>query len=559
MTINSPARPRLADQVLQQAKENYTLGLSPAGEPVAAGVDGRQYKLGSIGSLSGKRAAEPFLEQLAGLAYGSGLGAVARAPLEQALTVLRTLAAKGPTLTPTRPEAQGPGKVCDFSDVDVADQVRAEHGADLRYCVQTRNWLVFAQGRWQPDGLAALGRVEETVLTLVGQNPTDPKAAMMKAQQRLESVLRNLRHKDGISVSEEDLDTQPMLLNALNGTIDLRTAELRPHDRSELHTKTVAAEYHPDAMCPIWVSFLHVACGGDLELIAYLHRALGYSLTGRISAQCFFFVCGIGQNGKTTMLEMVRRLLDGYAVSIDARVLLASGESDHPAAKADLRGARFVVASEPNQGQTWNEGLVKSLTGSDELRARWMGQNFFRFNPTHKLWFAANNEPTLTSVEKAMRRRLRLIPFTAVIPDGQRDDDLPAKLWTEREGILAWLVQGCQAWLTEGLGTAGLIEAATDSYFAEQDRVGRFLHEAFIIGSVDDPNFWTESTSVFASWQRWCLREGVQPKDPSWLNRHLADKGLLCAAKTVTRRRHILGLRALGLPAALPGRTDALR
>lgn len=194
-------------------------------------------------------------------------------------------------------------------------------------------------------------------------------------------------------MSVNDLDAAPMLLNAPNGTIDLRTAELRPHEGGELHSKSVAAEYHPDATCPTWLSFLLMVCGGDHELVAYLHRALGYSLTGLTNAQCFFFVFGIGQNGKTTMFELVRSLLGGYGLSIDARVVLASGENDHPTAKADLRGARFVIASEPNEGAAWNEGLVKSLTGGDQLRARRMGQNFFRFTPSHKLWFAANHAP----------------------------------------------------------------------------------------------------------------------------------------------------------------------
>jgi len=324
--------------------------------------------------------------------------------------------------------------------------------------------------------------------------------------------------------------------------------------RDDLHSKSVAAAYDPAATCPTWLSFLQFVCGGDPELVAYLHRALGYSLTGLTTAKCLFFVFGIGQTGKTTLFELIRRLLGGYAVSIDARVVLASGESDHPTAK----GARFVVASEPNEGAAWNEGPVKSLTGGDQLRARRMGQDFFRFDPTHKLWFAANHQPTLSSVGKAMRRRLRLVPFSAPISDSRRDDKLPDKLWEEREGILAWLVVGCQAWLAQGLGSATAIEAATDGYFAEQDRVGRFLLETFTTGSTDDPRYWTESATVFARWQQWCAGEGIQAKDPSWLNRHLAERGLPCAAKTVTRRRHILGLRVLSPPAVLPLSLDAL-
>ena len=157
-----------------------------------------------------------------------------------------------------------------------------------------------------------------------------------------------------------------------------------------------------------------------------------------------------------------------------------------------------------------------------------------------------------------MRRRLRLVPFNARVQDSQRDDNLPDKLWAEREGILAWLIQGCQTWLAEGLGSATAIEAATDGYFADEDRVGRFLLETFTTGSAADPQYWTESAKVFAKWQQWCLGEGIRAKDQSSLNRHLADKGLRFAAKTMTRRRDILGLRALALPAALPSFPKAL-
>ena len=266
---------------------------------------------------SGRRAAAPFLEQLAGLAHGAGLGAIARAPLEQALTVMRTLAAQGPVLTPPPPgtDATQTSQARDFSDVGVANQVLIDHGADLRYCVESRQWLVYKEGvwEWEPDDLAALDRVEATVIALVSQCPTGPKAEMLKSQQRLEAALRNLRHKGGVRISVNDLDSDPMLLNALNGTIDLRSGQLRPHDKRELHSKSVAAAYDPAAACPTWLSFLLVACGGDPELVAYLHRALGYSLTGLTTEQCFFFLYGGGQTGKSTLLEMLRRLLRGYA------------------------------------------------------------------------------------------------------------------------------------------------------------------------------------------------------------------------------------------------------
>lgn len=276
----------------------------------------------------------------------------------------------------------------------------------------------------------------------------------------------------GIPVLPGELDRDPWLLNVKNGTVDLRTGELRPHKRDDLITKIVPVEYDSEASCPTWLAFLNRIMDGNERLIAFLQRAAGYSLTASTQEQCFFLLYGTGANGKSVFLTTLLAVMGDYGIQAAPDLLLAKSGESHPTEVADLFGARLVVATETEAGRRLAENLVKQHTSGDRLKARFMRQDFFEFEATFKIWLATNNKPIVKGTDYAIWRRIKLIPFTVTIPPEERDKSLPAKLRQELHGILAWAVQICLEWQKYGLNEPQEVTAATCAYRDEQDILG---------------------------------------------------------------------------------------
>ncbi len=257
--------------------------------------------------------------------------------------------------------------------------------------------------------------------------------------------------------------------------VDLRTGILVPHRRTDANTKIATAT--PRGECPAWQDFLGTVTRGDAELEAYLQRVVGYCLTGVTSEHALFFLYGTGANGKSVFVTTVSGSRVGYATFAPMDSFMAAMGERHPTDMAGLRGARLVTATETEQGRRWAESKLKTLTGGDKITARFMRQDFFEFIPQFKLIIAGNHKPAIRNVDEAMRRRLHLIPFTVTIPPNQRDQKLPEKLLAERDGILAWAVDGCREWQRIGLKPPAAVAAATKEYFEAEDSLGRWLDE----------------------------------------------------------------------------------
>lgn len=287
----------------------------------------------------------------------------------------------------------------------------------------------------------------------------------------------------GIAVHHTALDSAPWLLNCRNGTIDLKTGTPHPHDRAQLLTKQIDVDYDPAAPAPRWARFIERITDGDPELATYMQRAAGYTLTGDVSEQCLFFCYGNGANGKSTYVETLAALLGNFWLKAPTEMLMQqrSGGGGVPNDVARLPGARMVVAAEVSEGGRIDEAKVKDLTGGDTLIARFMRAEFFEFRPVFKLWLYGNHKPQIRGTDNGIWRRIRLIPFTATIPEAERDPALAEKLRVELAGILAWAVRGCLAWQAEGLTAPVAVKAATDTYRAEMDAIGAFLLDSCTI------------------------------------------------------------------------------
>lgn len=388
-----------------------------------------------------------------------------------------------------------------LTDRGNARRVIQRHGADLRYCHPWRKWLVWTGSNWKTDDTAeAIRRVKETTahtFTWATSRLSSPDLAndpdrtntvtkltalvahCMKWEDHRATgdCLHEMSSEAFVPILPNQLDADPWLYNAANGTLDLRTGELRPHQRHDYITKMAPVNYAADAASPLWERFLHRIMDGNASLIDYLQRVVGYTLTGDVSEQALWFLYGTGQNGKSVFLSTLLKLFGDYGMQAVSELLMQRKHEQHPTERADLFGKRIVCTIETDEGKRIAESLMKQLTGGDKMRVRRMREDFWEFDPTHKLFLAANHKPTIRGTDFAVWRRIKLVPFAVTIPKEERDKELPEKLKAELPGILAWAVRGCLAWQRDGLQEPEEVTDATSAYKREQDILERFLAE----------------------------------------------------------------------------------
>lgn len=438
-----------------------------------------------------------------------------------------------------------------LTELGMARRLVATHGDTIRYAPQLGHWLVWDGRRWAEDvtGKVML-KAKAVVDELHGEalKDADRRQDLIKAWQRfqtdarLRAIASLATTEPGIPVLVDELDADPWLLNVENGIIDLRTGTLRPHDPNGLHTKFVPAMFDPDAACPTWERFLWEVFDGDSDVIDFVQRFSGYSLTGSVKEQMFVFCHGNGSNGKSTMLDVLRNLAGDYGVHIATSIITMSRHEQHPTGLMDLRGARLVTTVETEKDVKLAESLVKSLTGGDHIRARRMRQDFVEFSPSHKLWVAGNELPRITGTDYGIWRRIALVPFLQEFKGDRKDGDLPDKLAREFDGILAWVIRGCLEWQRDGLKVPSRVKAATDTYRTSQDHIGRFLADICV---VDDYAYVT-TTDLRAAYEAWCEEEGETPMNATALGRELTLRGFARGPqKGASRTRVRLGLGLL--------------
>lgn len=414
------------------------------------------------------------------------------------------------------------------TDLGNARRLVEAHGHDLRYVPQLGRWFAWDGRRWSEDITGETSRrAKHTAELMLDQARAGADEKLFRWGLRSQSAgsIHNMislaSTEPGIPALIDDLDADPYLLVVRNGTLDLRNGQLHPHRRQDLITKLVNIGYELDAPSPTWQRFLMDVFDGDQELIGYLQRFAGYSITGDVSEQVMIFAHGSGRNGKTTLLNALRDVAGDYGIQLDPSVLVAADHDQHPTGLTDLRGARFVATVETEQGRRLNESLVKQLTGGDPIRARRMRQDYFEFTPSHKLWFAGNHLPRISGTDVGIWRRLALVPFHVEFPPGRADKNLPAKLAAEAPGILAWAVRGCLEWIERGLDTPALITRATTSYRASQDHIGRFLGECCVAGDT----FYVAAGDLRRAYEEWCTQQGERPWAAQAVGRELTSRG----------------------------------
>ncbi len=359
-------------------------------------------------------------------------------------------------------------------------------------------------------------------------------ARTSQSHAKLTNTLNLAKADPRIRVSPEDLDADPMLLNLPNGTADLKACKFYPRDEDDRSrvTKVTQAAYDESARCPRWEQFLgevfiDKAGQPDPELIAYVQRAVGYSLTGEISEHALFLLHGRGSNGKTVFLETLSHVLGDYAQHIDFVALLAEpGGRQKRGPNEDvarLRGSRFVVASEADSGARFSESTVKRLTGGDAISAEFKYGHQFTFKPSHKLWLAVNDKPQVRDQSHGFWRRIKLLPLRAKFLPPERaeagakvmDKKLPEALRMEASGILMWALEGLEEWIEKGLGTCQAVSQETDSYRMEEDPLADFLGAKCEL----EADALAPCGELYASYAKYCEDAGEKPFSPNAFGR----------------------------------------
>ncbi len=401
------------------------------------------------------------------------------------------------------------------TDTGNAERLVGRHGHDLKY-VYGIGWFVWNGTHWRRDKTGEVERrAKETVRSIHEEaakvaNDEERRqlakwAITSESVSRIRAMISLAMSEPGVPIEKvEELDRDPWLLNLLNGTLDLRTGELRDHRREDLITKLAPVEYDNHAEALIWEAFLETVVP-DEDTRRFLQRAVGYSLTGVVGEKVLPCLLGRGDTGKTTFIEAVMDLLgDDYAAPAAPDLLLSKRGTSHPTELADLLGKRFVPTVEVEEGRRLAESLVKQLTGGDRIKARYMREDFFEFRPTHKVWLAANHPPIIRGGDDAIWNRVKKVPFNVVIPKERQDRGLREKLRAESAGILAWAVRGCLEWQRDGLGEPGEVAAATAEYREDMDTFAEFLSEKCVLGAEE----WVPVTKLRRTYADWCRDTG---------------------------------------------------
>jgi len=467
---------------------------------------------------------------------------------------IRNIQSSNKTTSEIDSDKEEPSLLCQsFTDTGNAERFICAYSSTVRHCFAFKRWLIFDGGVWVRDDSEQVRTLAKRVIIKMLQqadSASDRDAEKFARRsldsQRITNMLKEAQSE--LAIRPDELDNDPDLLAFRNGTVDLRTGELRPSCSADFITKQIRFNYRPGAKCPLFVNTLMRLMGSesDLEratrLVATLQVCLGYSLTGHTSEKVVFFLYGSGNNGKTTILTLFQSLLGEYAALLQIETLMIRQENNNSQADlADLRGARFVVTSETEEGQKLAEGKLKRITqGMGKIKAVPKYQNPFTFPETHKLWIDANHKPMIRGTDNAIWNRVYPFPFEVTIAAGEIDRELPTKLAKEAEGIWFWAVTGSVIWYREGLPRPDEIVKAARAYRDEMDQIGRFITDRCMIG----PGRKVSASNLYTAYKTWAQDAGEPAMTANSLGRKLTDRPGIQRRETSSSPLYI----GIGLP-----------
>jgi putative DNA primase/helicase len=416
----------------------------------------------------------------------------------------------------------------------VALEFSAKYAGNVRYVHKWGMWFFWDGVRW----------VEEQTLQAFHLARELARAAEDAAHKTVAAVVGLARTDPRQAAKTEQWDTDPWLLGTPKGTIDLRTGKLLPPKPADYITKITAvapSNEPPRDSCPMWLTFLNRVMNGNEELQDYLQRICGYCLTGITTEDAVFFHYGLGDNGKSVYSDTIAGILNDYHETADMELFVVTHSDKHPTDLASLRGARMVTAVETEEGKRWAEAKLKKMTGGNPIKARFMRQDFFTYIPQFKLNFEGNHKPAIRNVDKAISRRMNLIPWLVTISEKEKDKDLSDKLKAEWPGILRWMIDGCLAWKKIGLKPPKIVTASTTEYLESEDTARNFFEDCCVIAKGESDSF----EHIWDGYVDWCedCHEFVGTKKS--FGQKLKDKGFQMIQYGPNRAYTYIGIRCI--------------
>jgi P4 family phage/plasmid primase-like protien len=464
-------------------------------------------------------------------------------PVEDASLVMEQLAEEVEEVTEFPIEGE-----IECTNLGNAMRLVKRYGNDLRYCHGKKKWFIWNNKYWMID---EKNRIYRLMVQVIQQDiPEEGEIEAEKAranapagkgeeayddviefyrkfrlasENRIHESITLAQNLYKIPVTITQFDRDHMLLNVKNGVVDLRTGELQRAARTNLCSKIANIEYNKELRCPQWITFLNTIFNGNQEIIGYVQRAVGYSLTGDTTEQCFFILHGNGANGKSVFTDTIRTLLGDYAKTAEFNTFMVRNNDAIRNDLAGLVGSRFVLAAEGDMGKRLSESVIKTITGGEEVSARFLNCEFFTHTPTYKIWLVTNHRPRIAGTDIGIWRRVILIPFEVTIPKEEQDKRLGEKLKEELGGILNWALEGLAQWQATGLHPPEEVMHATSQYKDNEDVFGMFVTEECVECKYSE----IPSSVIYAAYAEWAKEMNSYVVNRVEFSKKMEEKGFV--------------------------------
>ena len=401
------------------------------------------------------------------------------------------------------------------TDIGAAEAFMYFHGREFLYIREKKHWVKYDGVRWREADEEIDKRMLQTIRsishTAITHHPPGSEAArgMAKWSREYEAVYKLKASIEGarffLSESLNNFDRDKWLLVCENQTLNLKTGKPHSNLPENMLLRSTGITYKPLDECPRWKQFLIEIFNNDTELIDYIQRSVGYTLTGDTKEQAFFLLYGSGANGKSTFLKVLEKLMGEYGIAASSSTFIEQKNDSISNDVARMAGARFVKAIETKEFGRFNIERMKSLTGGESITARFLYAENFDFTPIAKFWMATNHLPEVRDITNSFWRRQHEIPFDIIFPDANQDKELDEKLFSEISGILNWAIEGCLAYREKGLIRPAAVLRATEEYRVESDTLEQFLQER------TEPSLlaWTKAISLYQAYSIWCEKNNI--------------------------------------------------
>ncbi|MDD2246397.1 MAG: phage/plasmid primase, P4 family [Proteiniphilum sp.] len=434
-----------------------------------------------------------------------------------------------------------------LTDFGNAERLVDQANYYIRYCHQFTSWFIYtnSEGRWKKDETGFINRIgKDTIRRIHVEASRAPTTDSMKAfsswaykseaRAALNNMVKLAEDSKRVIVTPDNLDNDDYLFNLRNGTLDLKTFELKEHNRMNFITRIADYEYDGRSQCPLFNQYLNRIFRSREdkdEMIAFLRRAVGYTLTGSTQEQSLFLLYGSGANGKSVFLDILNALMGEYGTVTQSKTFTTErGEISNDIAA--LAGKRMVYASENSSDTKLDESMIKQLTGGENISARFLHQEFFTFKPRFKIWWAFNHPPAITDMTNSIWRRIKIIPFNEVLPENEWDKKLAEKIITrELSGVFNWAICGLKDYYALGsLNPPKIVADATQRYKEDQDILHDFITEFCEEPTANDPfgkQFMIKASELYEAYKSWNTYNGDEkPMSSTKFGRLLHDKGI---------------------------------